>query len=56
LRAERLAAERETLERVLQQYDGVVAEAARALGISRQSFHKAMRRTGITGEDPGLIH
>ena len=56
LRAERLAAERDTLERVLQQYDGVVAEAARALGISRQSFHKAMRRTGITAGDRDLMH
>jgi DNA-binding NtrC family response regulator len=56
LRAERLAAEREILERVLRQCDGVVAEAARALGISRQSFHKAMRRTGITRGDSGLMH
>jgi DNA-binding NtrC family response regulator/tetratricopeptide (TPR) repeat protein len=56
LRVERLAAERNTLERVLQQYDGVVTEAARALGISRQSFYKAMRRTGIMGEDRGLMH
>jgi len=56
LRAERLAAERNALERLLQQHDGVVAEAARALGISRQSFYKAMRRTGLMGESPGLMH
>jgi DNA-binding NtrC family response regulator/tetratricopeptide (TPR) repeat protein len=56
LRAERLAAERETLERLLQQYDGVVAEAARALGISRPSFYKAMRRTGLTRGERSLTH
>jgi transcriptional regulator of acetoin/glycerol metabolism len=56
LRAERLAAERNTLEHLLQKYDGVVAEAARALGISRQSFYKAMRRTGIMGGYRGLMN
>jgi DNA-binding NtrC family response regulator/tetratricopeptide (TPR) repeat protein len=56
LRAERLAAERDTLKRLLQQYDGVVAEAARALGISRQSFYKAMRRTGLIQGNRSLIH
>jgi DNA-binding NtrC family response regulator len=56
LRAERLAAERVALERLLQQHDGVVAEAARALGISRQSFYKAMRRTGIMGGSRGLMN
>src|SRR5258705_9181249 len=56
LRAERLAAERDTLKRLLQQYDGVVAEVARALGISRQSFYKAMRRTGLIRGNRSLIH
>ena len=56
LRDERLAAERNALVHLLEEHDGVVAEAARALGISRQSFYKAMRRTGLMGEDPGLMH
>ena len=56
LRAERLAAERKTLERLLEEHDGVVAEAARALRISRQSFYKAMRRTGILGGHSDLIN
>ena len=56
LRAERLAAERKTLERLLQEYDGVVAEAARALGISRQCFYKAMRRTGLVKGSRDLMH
>jgi|SRR5687767_481840 len=56
LRAERLAAERDTLERVLQEHDGIVAEAARALGISRQSFYKALRRTGLMGGSGDLMH
>ena len=56
LRDERLAAERNTLERVLQEHDGVVAEAARALGISRQSFYKALRRTGLMRTNRDLMN
>jgi transcriptional regulator of acetoin/glycerol metabolism len=35
------------IQRALAESDGVVARAARSLGISRQSFYKAMQRSGI---------
>ncbi|MGE3163504.1 MAG: sigma 54-interacting transcriptional regulator [Planctomycetota bacterium] len=35
------------LERLLEQYDGVVARAARRSGITRESFHRLMKRYGI---------
>jgi len=47
LRGSRLAAERATLERALFDSGGSVTEAARVLGVSRQSFYKAMRRAGV---------
>ena len=53
LRSERLAAEREVLERLLREHAGVITEAARALGMSRQSFYKAMRRAGIKRPENG---
>jgi transcriptional regulator of acetoin/glycerol metabolism len=46
LRESRLAAEGFRLEQVLQAHGGNVTAAARALGISRQAFYKALRRTG----------
>lgn len=39
--------QREYLERLLEQYDGVVARAARRSGITRESFHRLMKRHGI---------
>jgi len=53
LRSERLAAEREVLERLLREHAGVITDAARALGMSRQSFYKAMRRAGIKRSEHG---
>jgi transcriptional regulator with GAF, ATPase, and Fis domain len=50
LRGDRLAGERAALERALHSSGGSVTEAARALGITRQSFYKAMRRVGL---EPG---
>jgi len=47
LRGDRLAGERAALERALLQSGGSVTKAARSLGITRQSFYKAMRRTGL---------
>jgi transcriptional regulator of acetoin/glycerol metabolism len=47
LRTGRTAAEREMLERTLADSGGVISHAARSLGISRQSFYKALRRTGL---------
>lgn len=47
LRAHRVAAERSMLEKTLAEHGGVVAHAAGALGISRQCFYKALRRTGL---------
>jgi transcriptional regulator of acetoin/glycerol metabolism len=46
LRESRLAAEGFRLGQVLQAHGGNVTAAARALGISRQAFYKALRRTG----------
>ncbi len=48
LRAE---TERSSLVRTLAAHDGNVAAAARALGISRQAFYKAMHRLGVTRSD-----
>jgi len=45
LRAE---TERRSLTRALAMNDGNVTAAARALGISRQAFYKAMRRAGLS--------
>ena len=47
LRGNRLAGERAALERALLSSGGSVANAARSLGITRQSFYKAMRRVGM---------
>ena len=47
LRGNRLAGERAGLEKALLSSDGSVTKAARSLGISRQSFYKAMRRVGM---------
>ena len=47
LRGNRLAGERAALERALLSSGGSVTMAARALGITRQSFYKAMRRVGM---------
>jgi len=47
LRANRLEGERAALERALLASGGSVTKAARSLGISRQSFYKAMRRAGL---------
>ena len=48
LSARRREGERAALRRVLSEHHGVVREAARQLGISRQALYKAMRRTGLT--------
>ena len=45
LRAE---TERRSLTRALAMSNGNVTAAARALGISRQAFYKAMRRAGLS--------
>ncbi len=47
LRENRAAGERAALLEALTQHDGIVARAARALGLSRQGFYKAMQRTGL---------
>ena len=47
LRGNRLAGERAALERALLESGGSVTKAARALGITRQSLYKAMRRAGL---------
>jgi tetratricopeptide (TPR) repeat protein len=47
LRGNRLAGERSALESALLSSGGSVTKAARALGITRQSFYKAMRRVGM---------
>jgi transcriptional regulator with PAS, ATPase and Fis domain len=47
LRGNRLAGERAALEKALLWSGGSVTKAARALGITRQSFYKAMRRVGM---------
>jgi DNA-binding NtrC family response regulator/Flp pilus assembly protein TadD len=51
LRAGRAAWEKATLVRALQESGGVVAKAARSLGLTRQAMYLAMRRTGITRGD-----
>lgn len=48
LRAE---TERRSLTRALVANDGNIAAAARALGISRQAYYKAMRRLGLSRTD-----
>lgn len=45
-RNDRRSSERDSLERALHANGGNVAAAARSVGISRQAFYKAMRRTG----------
>jgi DNA-binding NtrC family response regulator/tetratricopeptide (TPR) repeat protein len=47
LRESRLEGERETLRRVLALHHGNIAAAARALSMSRQGLHKALRRAGL---------
>ncbi|NOT34883.1 MAG: sigma 54-interacting transcriptional regulator [Candidatus Eisenbacteria bacterium] len=56
LRGIRLTAERGTLERALESNDGVVTRAARALGLSRQAFYKAMKRTGLAPASSEALH
>ena len=51
LRSGRVAWERTTLLRALRDNRGVVARAARSLGLTRQAYYKAMRRTGLSAED-----
>jgi tetratricopeptide (TPR) repeat protein len=48
LREGRVAWERDTLLRALEENEGVVARAARSLGMTRQAFYVAMRRTSLT--------
>jgi two-component system nitrogen regulation response regulator NtrX len=45
-------AEREAIERVLQQTHGNVTEAARILGIVRASLYRIMKRYGIASQTP----
>jgi transcriptional regulator with AAA-type ATPase domain len=52
LRGDRLAGERAAIEKALLSSGGSVTKAARALGITRQSFYKAMRRAGVENSDP----
>jgi transcriptional regulator of acetoin/glycerol metabolism len=47
LRDGRAQVERQMLERALEDYGGNVTAASRALGISRQAFYKARRRSGL---------
>ncbi|NOT34586.1 MAG: sigma 54-interacting transcriptional regulator [Candidatus Eisenbacteria bacterium] len=48
LRARRAVVERVALEQALADSGGVLTRAARSLGISRQAFYKAVRRTGAS--------
>ena len=48
LSARRREGERAALQRVLNEHHGVVRDAARQLGITRQALYKAMRRTGLS--------
>ena len=50
LRSGRIAGERAALARALAESGGIVSHAARLLGLSRQAFYKAMRRTGLTAD------
>jgi len=50
LRAALDQAEREVVERALAATDGVVSEAARALGVGRASLYRIMKRHGIPHE------
>lgn len=52
LRSGRIAGERAALERALADNGGIVSHAARSLGLSRQAFYKALRRTGLSAETP----
>jgi DNA-binding NtrC family response regulator/tetratricopeptide (TPR) repeat protein len=47
LSARRREGERSAIQRALSEHRGVVRDAARHLGISRQALYKAMRRTGL---------
>ncbi len=49
LREQRLSAERARLTELLELHRGNVSAASRVLGISRQAFYKALRRTGAGG-------
>jgi len=53
LRSGRIAGERAALARALAEHRGVVSEAARSLGLSRQGFYKALRRTGLAADPLG---
>ncbi|MGH7742820.1 MAG: sigma 54-interacting transcriptional regulator, partial [Candidatus Eiseniibacteriota bacterium] len=51
LRTGRLDWERTALLRAMHANGGVLAKAARSLGMTRQAFYKAMSRTGLRPED-----
>jgi DNA-binding NtrC family response regulator len=51
LRENRLAGERAALQKALFESSGSVTKAARSLGITRQSFYKAMRRAELDPRD-----
>jgi DNA-binding NtrC family response regulator len=51
LRSGRVAWERATLMEALRDCGGVISRAARSLGLTRQAFYKAMRRTGLTARE-----
>jgi transcriptional regulator with AAA-type ATPase domain len=51
LRSNRLAGERLALEKALMNSGGSVTKAARALGVTRQSFYQAMHRVGMKPGD-----
>jgi transcriptional regulator with PAS, ATPase and Fis domain len=53
LRSGRVSWERTALLRALRVNGGVVARAARSLGLTRQGFYVAMRRTGLTRRKRG---
>jgi two-component system NtrC family response regulator len=50
LRESRLAAERSALREALDAHSGNVSAASRSMGLSRQAFYKALKRTG--GREP----
>jgi DNA-binding NtrC family response regulator len=45
--------DRNTIEQALERAHGVIAHAARELGLSRQSLYRRMERLGIKSEPPG---
>jgi two-component system response regulator HydG len=51
LRSGRVAWERATLIGAMRDCGGVISRAARSLGLTRQAFYKAMRRTGLTARE-----